>query len=214
LNTKCWYVKCGQHNAPHTNILSSLQDSQKKLAENNVKSEAWQETVEGQVGPAELELLKWEYRCRALEQENAGLQRRNAALMNDVRHEIKENKRISRVVAIMLKALVSERSQLREINPAYDASAIENALRLAVSGKEVLWPDRSSFEQGQSLLVPSPDQLHTPTGADAKARAPMRSVSRSINRSKLANNVTSEAGEAEKARRRPYLPVYLPFPCP
>ena len=161
-------------------------------------------------------MLKWEYRCRALEQEAAGLQQRNAALTADLKLEFKESKRSSKVVSTMLGALVEARQALMKLDAGADTSALDAALRFALSGKEVVWPDQSQDARrrdensgprntsafaspkpgkaSQSLCVASPDQLHTPTHAEARARAPMRSVSRSISRSKLSSSTGEDGG--------------------
>ena len=169
--------------------------------------------METKTSSADLELLKWEYRCRALEQEKAGLQRRNASLTSDLKQEFKENKRNNRVVNTMLKALVDARQQVLRLDADADTSSLDAALRFALSGKEVVWPDQTGIvgdenagnaenkdaqgatfaspkpgKASQSLCMASPDQLHTPTHAEANARAPMRSLSRSISRSKLASS--------------------------
>lgn len=195
------------------------QVSRTGLIANNGRSEAWQGEVEAKTSSADLELLKWEYRCRALEQEKAGLQRRNASLTSDLKQEFKENKRNNRVINAMLKALVDARQQLQRLDADADTSSVDAALRFALSGKEVVWPDQTGDiadenarsaenkdgqgatfaspkpgKASQSLCMASPDQLHTPTHAEANARAPMRSLSRSISRSKLANSGGGHSG--------------------
>ncbi|EGD73729.1 kinesin motor domain-containing protein [Salpingoeca rosetta] len=153
-----------------------------KLVRNTKENAVWQAGIEKTVGTGlELKMLKYIYQCHAMQCENIGLKMRVDGLHNELRHEIKENARADRVVTVLMKACARMRARLTDVGAEEDKELLEsadNALNLALSGKEVAWPDRQSLESKNELIQGTPDKLHTPMKALSAKRAPMRSVNK------------------------------------
>eukprot|EP00043_Microstomoeca_roanoka_P000512 m.27942 g.27942 ORF g.27942 m.27942 type:complete len:954 (-) comp10357_c1_seq2:207-3068(-) len=153
-----------------------------KLMVNTRENAVWQESIEETVGSGlELRMLKYIYQCHAMQCENIGLKLRVEGLHNELRHEVKENARADRVITVLMKSCAKMRERLQDLGHNQDTELVEtasNALNLALSGKEVAWPDRQSLDSKEELCVGTPEKLFTPIKALSAKRIPMRSINR------------------------------------